>query len=71
MNVTIKIEGDVHIHCDCCEDCGVCDDDFEKAIETPDEDAGETSELSPEEAEAVVKAVAELIFPLLRAETEN
>ena len=32
----------------------------------PDEDEGEISERPPEEAEAVLKAVAELILPLLQ-----
>ena len=30
MNVTINIYGDVHIHCDCCDECGVYDDNFER-----------------------------------------
>lgn len=71
MNVTITINGDIHIHCGCCEDCGLYDDDFEESLETPDEDEDEAAELPPEEAEAVIKAVAELIFPLLRAETND
>ena len=69
MNVNITINGDIIIHCDCCEDCGICDDDFEESMEMPDEDAG--TELSQEEAEAVVKAVAELIFPFLREEADD
>lgn len=69
MNVNITINGDIIIHCDCCEDCGICDDDFEESMEIPDEDAG--TELSQEEAEAVLKAVAELIFPFLREEADD
>lgn len=71
MNVTIKINGDIHFHCDCCLDRGVYDDDFEEGINIPDENADEGSVLPPEEAEAVLKAVAELIFPLLQAEKDD
>ena len=35
MNVTINIYGDVHIHCDCCDECGVYDDNFDDALEAP------------------------------------
>lgn len=70
MNVNITINGDIIIHCDCCEPCGICDDDFEESMDTP-EAADEGIELSPEEAEAVVKAVAELIFPFLREEADD
>ena len=70
MNVNITINGDIMIHCDICEDCGICDDDFEESMDTP-EAADEGIELSPEEAEAVVKAVAELIFPFLREEADD
>ena len=68
MNVNITIDGDIHIHCDCCGECCEFFDDsgFDEAYEMPDEDDGEITELSPEEAEAVLKAVAELIFPLLQ-----
>lgn len=69
MNVNITINGDIIIHCDCCENCGICDDDFEESMEIPDEDAD--TELSQEEAEAVLKAVAELIFPFLREEADD
>lgn len=74
MNVTINIYGDVHIHCDCCDGCGVYDDNFDDTLEAPHEavpdaeDGGEETELSIAEAEAVVKAVAELLFPFLPAE---
>jgi hypothetical protein len=71
MNVTITINGDIHIHCDCCENCGLYDDDFEDSLEMPDEDADEITELPPEEAEAVIKAVAELIFPFFWAGMED
>lgn len=74
MNVTINIYGDVHIHCGGCNECGVYDDDLEKSPEASYEDAPDTEdgseeiELSIAEAEAVVKAVAELLFPFLPAE---
>ena len=77
MNVTINIYGDVHIHCDCCDGCGVYDDNFDDALEAlheaaPDaEDDSEEIELSIAEAEAVVKAVAELLFPFLTAEIDE
>lgn len=68
MNVNITINGDIHIHCDCCGECGKFFDDagFDEAYEMPDEDDVEITELSPEEAETVLKTVAELIFPLLQ-----
>ena len=67
MNVNITINGDIHIHCGCCEDCGdFYESDFGGAYEMPDEDEGEISELPPEEAEAVLRAVAELILPFLQ-----
>ena len=77
MNVTINIYGDVHIHCGGCNECGVYDDDLEKSPEVPYEDAPDTEddseeiELSIAEAEAVVKAVAELLFPFLPAEIDE
>ena len=77
MNVTINIYGDVHIHCYCCDGCGVYDDNFDDALEAlheaaPDaEDDSEEIELSIAEAEAVVKAVAELLFPFLPAEIDE
>ena len=37
MNVTINIYGDVHIHCDCCNECGEYDDNFDDALEAPHE----------------------------------
>lgn len=77
MNVTINIYGDVHIHCDCCDGCSVYDDNFDDALEAPHEavpdaeDDSEEIELSIAEAEAVVKAVAELLFPFLPAEIDE
>lgn len=70
MNVTIKINGDIHVRCNYCGDCDEFEDFFNEDIEMPDEDAIEASELPSEEAEAVLKAVAELIIPLLQAETD-
>lgn len=79
MNVTINIYGDVHILCDCCNDCGSCGeyaDSFEEALESPYEAAPDTEDgteikLSAEEAEGVVKAVARLLLPFLSAEIEE
>lgn len=77
MNVTINIYGDVHIHCGGYNECGVYDDDLEESPEAPYEDAPDTEddseeiELSIAEAEAVVKAVAELLFPFLPAEIDE
>ena len=75
MNVTINIYGDVHIHCDCCDERGVYDDDLEKSPEAPYEDAPDTedgseeTELSIAEAEAAVKALAAFFLPLFSEET--
>ena len=75
MNVTINIYGDVHIHCDCCDECGVYDDDLEKSPEAPYEDAPDTEDDSEqigptaEEAEAAVKALAAFFLPLFSEET--
>lgn len=75
MNVTINIYGDVHIHCDCCDKRGVYADDLEKSPEAPYEDAPDTEDGSEEIelsiAEAMVKAVAELLFPFLPAEIDE
>ena len=75
MNVTINIYGDVHIHCDCCDERGVYNDDLEKSPEAPYEDAPDTEDGSEEIelsiAEAMVKAVAELLFPFLPAEIDE
>lgn len=75
MNVTINIYGDVHIHCDCCNECGVYANDLEESPEVPYEDAPDTEDDSEEIelsiAEAVVKAVAELLFPFLPAEIDE
>lgn len=72
MNVTINIYGDVHINCD----CGEYADNFEDTLEVPyeaepDAENSEEIELSIAEAEAVVKAVAELLFPFLPAEIDE
>lgn len=77
MNVTINIYGDVHIHCDCCNECGVYDDNFDDALEAPQEaapdaeDGGEQTDPTAEEAEAAVMALAELLFPFLPAEIDE
>ena len=75
MNVTINIYGDVHIHCDCCNECGVYANDLEESPEAPYEDAPDTEDDSEEIelsiAEAMVKAVAELLFPFLPAENDE
>ena len=75
MNVSINIYGDVHIHCDCCNECGVYDDNFDDALEAlhesaPDaEDGGEQIGPTAEEAEAAVKALAAFFLPLFSEET--
>ena len=77
MNVTINIYGDVHIHCDCCDERGVYDDDLEKSPEAPYEDAPDTEDGSEqigptaEEAEAAVKALAAFFLPLFSEETNE
>lgn len=77
MNVTINIYGDVHIHCDCCVERGVYANDLEESPEVPYEDAPDTEDDSEEidlsiaEAEAAVKALAELLFPFLPAEIDE
>lgn len=72
MNVNITINGDVHIHCDCCGDCGdFYGNDLDEAYDMPEGDECEITELPPEEAEAVLKAVAELILPLLREDADE
>jgi len=68
MNVNITINGDILIHFECCEDCGdFREDDYENESEMRDE----STELPPEEAESVLKAVAELIFPLLQEDSDE
>ena len=75
MNVTINIYGDVHIHCDCCDGCGVYDDNFDDALEAPHEavpdaeDGGGQTDPTAEEAEAAVKALAACFLPLFSEET--
>ena len=77
MNVTINIYGDVHIHCDCCDERGVYDDDLKKSPEAPYEDAPDTEDGSEEtgpiaeEAEAAVKALAAFFLPLFSEETDE
>lgn len=77
MNVTINIYGDVHIHCDCCNECGVYANDLEKSPEAPYEDAPDAEDVgeqigpTAEEVEAAVKALAELLFPFLPAEIDE
>ena len=77
MNVTINIYGDVHIHCDCCDERGVYDDDLEKSPEAPYEDApdaedgGEQIGPTAEEVEAAVKALAAFFLPLFSEETDE
>lgn len=75
MNVTINIYGDVHIHCDCCDGCGVYANDLEKSPEAPYEDAPDTEDGSEEIelsiAEAMVKAVAAFFLPLFSEETDE
>lgn len=77
MNVTINIYGDVHIHCDCCDERGVYDDDLEKSPEAPYEDApdtedgGEQTGPTAEEVEAAVKALAAFFLPLFSEETDE
>lgn len=67
MNANITINGNIHIHCGCSGECGdFYESGFDEAYEMPGEDEGEITELPPEEAEAVLRAVAELILPLLR-----
>ena len=77
MNVTINIYGDVHIHCDCCDGCGVYADDLEESPEAPYEDAPDTEDGSEqigptaEEVEAAVKALAAFFLPLFSEETDE
>ena len=75
MNVTINIYGDVHIHCDCCNECGEYDDNFNDDLEAPHEavpdaeDGGGQTGPTAEEAEAAVKALAAFFLPLFSEET--
>ena len=77
MNVTINIYGDVHIHCDCCDERGVYDDDLEKSPEVPYEDAPDTeddseeTELSIAEAEAVAAAMTQILLSFLPADLDE
>ena len=77
MNVTINIYGDVHIHCDCCDERGVYADNFDDALEAPHEavpdaeDGGGQTDPTAEEAEAAVKALAAFFLPLFSEETDE
>lgn len=77
MNVTINIYGDVHIHCDCCDERGVYADDLEESPEAPHEavpdaeDGGEQIGPTAEEVEAAVKALAAFFLPLFSEETDE
>lgn len=77
MNVTINIYGDVHIHCDCCNECGVYDDNFDDALEAPHEvvpdaeDVGGQIGPTAEEVEAAVMALAAFFLPIFSEETDE
>lgn len=77
MNVTINIYGDVHIHCDCCNECGEYDDNFDDALEAPHEaepdaeDGGEQTGPTAEEVEAAARALAAFFLPLFSEETDE
>ena len=77
MNVTINIYGDVHIHCDCCDERGVYADDLEESPEAPYEDAPDTeddseeTELSIAEAEAVAAAMTQILLSFLPADLDE
>ena len=78
MNVTINIYGDVHIHCDCCDGCGVYDDNFDDKPSKPRmklhrmrRTAAKRPSPTAEEAEAAVKAVAAFFLPLFSEETDE
>lgn len=76
MNVTINIYGDVHIHCDCCDGCGVYDDNFDDALEAPHEAApdaenSEEIELSEDEIEAVAAAMTQILLSFLPADLDE
>ncbi len=76
MNVTINIYGDVHIHCDCCDGCGVYDDNFDDALEAPheaepDAENSEEIELSEDEIEAVAAAMTQILLSFLPADLDE
>ena len=76
MNVTINIYGDVHIHCDCCDGCGVYDDNFEDTLEVPyeaepDAENSEEIELSEDEIEAVAAAMTQILLSFLPADLDE
>lgn len=77
MNVTINIYGDVHIHCDCCDGCGEFATTLRKAQKSHMKMhpirrmTAKKSSCPLRKAEAMVKAVAELLFPFLPAEIDE
>lgn len=77
MNVTINIYGDVHIHCDCCDERGVYADELEESPEAPYEDAPDTEddseeiELSEDEIEAVAAAMTQILLSFLPADLDE
>ena len=76
MNVTINIYGDVHIRCDCCDGCGVYDDNFDDALEAPheavpDAENSEEIELSEDEIEAVAAAMTQILLSFLPADLDE
>lgn len=76
MNVTINIYGDVHIHCDCCDERGVYDDNFDDALEVPyeaesDAENSEEIELSEDEIEAVAAAMTQILLSFLPADLDE
>lgn len=76
MNVTINIYGDVHIHCDCCDECGKYDDNFDDALEVPyeaepDAENSEEIELSEDEIEAVAAAMTQILLSFLPADLDE
>ena len=66
-----------NIHCDCCDECGVYDDNFDDALEAlheavpAAEDGGGQTDPTAEEAEAAVKALAAFFLPLFSEETDE
>lgn len=76
MNVTINIYGDVHIHCDCCDERGVYADDLEESPEVPyeaelDAENSEEIELSEDEIEAVAAAMTQILLSFLPADLDE
>lgn len=79
MNVTINIYGDVHINCDCYDECGSCgeySDNFEDAIKVPyeaepDAENSEEIELSEDEIEAVTAAMTQSLLSFLPTDLDE